>query len=83
MNTPPPLVVVVVVVVVVVARAAVTAPLRPGRFSRPSWFCIGERRLALWEQEAASSNLAIPTKSAGQGLVMDLPGGLQDRLTVI
>jgi hypothetical protein len=37
----------------------------------------------LWEQEAASSNLAIPTISAGQNHDFGCPAGFQDRLTVI
>jgi hypothetical protein len=36
----------------------------------------------LWEQEAASSNLAIPTISAGQKHGFGCPAGFQDRLTV-
>jgi len=36
----------------------------------------------IWEQEAAGSNPAIPTKLAGHGLTEGLWGGLQDRLTV-
>ena len=37
----------------------------------------------LWEQEAASSNLAIPTKSPAQGAALGCGHGLRDRLTVI
>jgi hypothetical protein len=37
----------------------------------------------LWEQEAASSNLAIPTISAVKGLAKSWRDGSQDRLTVI
>jgi hypothetical protein len=37
----------------------------------------------LWEQEAAGSNPAIPTRSAGPGLVLASQGGSEDRLTVI
>jgi hypothetical protein len=37
----------------------------------------------LWEQEAAGSNPAIPTKSAGHRVVVRDQGAFQDRLTVI
>ena len=37
----------------------------------------------LWEQEAAGSNPAIPTKSAGHRVVARDQGAFQDRLTVI
>ena len=37
----------------------------------------------LWEQEAAGSNPAIPTKPAGRRLASGRPKGFQDRLTVI
>ena len=37
----------------------------------------------IWEQEAAGSNPAIPTKSAGHRVVVRDQGAFQDRLTVI
>jgi hypothetical protein len=37
----------------------------------------------LWEHEAAGSNPAIPTKSAGHRVVLCDQGAFQDRLTVI
>jgi hypothetical protein len=37
----------------------------------------------LWEQEAAGSNPAIPTKSPAQGTAFGHGHGLKDRLTVI
>jgi hypothetical protein len=37
----------------------------------------------LWEQEAAGSNPAIPTKSSGQRPVTSLPMRFQDHLTVV
>src|SRR5437879_3251236 len=37
----------------------------------------------LWEQEAASSNLAIPTIIAGQRLRISSESDFQDRLTVL
>jgi hypothetical protein len=37
----------------------------------------------LWEQEAAGSNPAIPTKHAGRRLAVDCRCGFQDLSTVI